>query len=141
MSKSLTLLRIANALRRARLLLKDSSWTQGHWAEDFLGEPVHPQDPRARRFCLLGAVIASNAENPDSFEDYSLSVGTDKKQAIVCNSKVAISTRCFLESVSNPIEFNDAPDRRKADVLVYLRKHMWKAFFLAFHPWGYRGSL
>ena len=38
------------------LLSDESKWIQGAYAIDAKGRTVHPQDPRAERWCLLGAV-------------------------------------------------------------------------------------
>jgi hypothetical protein len=42
---------------KVKELLKDpSAWTQGVYARDAAGARVDPQDEKACRFCLLGAV-------------------------------------------------------------------------------------
>ena len=37
------------------LLSNPENWIKGHSAEDIYGYPVHISDPRANKFCLIGA--------------------------------------------------------------------------------------
>ena len=49
-------------LERARDLIEQKGWTQNTLAKDKMGYMIDPDSPDAACFCLLGAMIASEAQ-------------------------------------------------------------------------------
>ncbi|MGI9251316.1 MAG: DUF6197 family protein [Pseudohongiellaceae bacterium] len=57
----------ADILVGARKLIADPAhWTKHYWAKDKDGKPIDIHDPKAERFCALGAIMRFNrTQNPD----------------------------------------------------------------------------
>ncbi len=91
-------------LSRAADVIEKKGWCQKVYALDALGEETHPFDPLAERFCALGAL------------DYALkTVPNPHLSALQARNRLR-------QIVGNAIPtFNDAPQRRKEEVVAALR--------------------
>lgn len=52
-------------LRQLDKLLSGEGWTREALARNFRGEPLHPLDPRARQWCLLGGCTRVAWKDPE----------------------------------------------------------------------------
>lgn len=54
----------AEILEEAKALIKPmKNWTQGYYAHDSNGKNVTPDDPKATKFCAIGAVYRAGVAN------------------------------------------------------------------------------
>lgn len=93
----------ADVLRAAKAkIAKPEHWAVGAVAKDMLGRRVHPSDPSAYAWDLVGAVIAVGA--PTWPTEYALRSLED-------------AVRAQYASLTGPLSvFNDSPKRKHRDV-------------------------
>ena len=86
-------------LKAADILTPRGAWTQHVFAADKKGRTVSVKSPKATCFCLVGAVSKATGDNPEE---------TAKALALIDIPSIYL--------------WNDAPSRRKAQVIARLRK-------------------
>lgn len=86
-------------LKAADILTPRGAWTQGSFATDKAGLAVNVTSPKAKCFCLEGAVRKATGDN---------AIETAKALSLI--------------DIHSIYDWNDAPSRRKAQVIALLRK-------------------
>lgn len=94
----------ADGLREARRLLAEVGWTQHESARNAAGRVVYFNDPSVTCFCISGAMAKSSGMHMawNEFE------GWDLLRRVLIKNPVG---------PFDPIDWNDAPGRTKAEVL------------------------
>lgn len=93
---------IKEILERAKILLTEKGWIQGCYARDINGNVVDTYSENATQFCLMGAI-------------YAAGLFYTKTQGVVFRV-----TKYIPKQYSNLVEFNDASNRTKEEVIQLL---------------------
>jgi hypothetical protein len=112
---------VLTVLVDARDLLLTREWLQGWWALDAGGYETDVSAPDACGFCLVGAAYAALGGIPDQ--------GDAERDALAD----AVFAEIHRSGVQWPISWNDAPERKKADVIDLLTRTIHR---VAFAPVG-----
>jgi len=101
-------------LRRARKLI-DRGWTQYTYARTRSEKRISPYSVHAKKFCVLGALLAASNEKPKN---------TKKKEQWLENFCACIRPKYFSKNQEDMFDFlltwNDVPGRTKQQVLAVL---------------------
>jgi hypothetical protein len=103
----------ADILRRAADVLEEFGWCRGSIAETADGYPVGVADPRAARFCVMGALARAGHD-----------LGLDYPQCWSRGTSAVADAHWWLNDFlgARAVHWNDDITRTKEDVVSLLRR-------------------
>lgn len=114
--------RVLRILTDAKTILVERGWCQGTYAMGGTPETKYsPTDPRAERFCVIGATVRAE------WEAYPEGVKMDRSTV---RHRVSVRLRQAVEEVSPdhpaPATYNDTPGRTREEMVAVLDKAIEK---------------